>query len=100
MITAIPSIATTFSTAPAEVSSSFKCLDAFPMSTLPAASDSSPAPEPVYSTVTEMFGYFSMKLSDNASQSFSIDVLPASEIDPLKSEEASDVPASVVVSVL
>ena len=95
-ITAIPSIATIFSTAPASSSLSSKFLDEFPISTLPASSDSIPAPEPVYSAVTLMSGYFSIKLSDIASQSFSIEVEPASEMLPLRSAAASV--ASVFVS--
>ena len=66
---------------------------------LPAASASSPAPEPVYSVVTVMSGYFSMKPSISDSQTFSIDVEPASEIVP-ESDSASLLfsDASAVVS--
>ena len=61
--TAIPSIATMFSAAPALFSSSFKFLEELPMSTLPARTLSIPAEEPVNSAVTVTLGYFSMKLS-------------------------------------
>ena len=48
-----------------------------------------PAPEPVYSVVTEMPGYFSMKPSIMASQSFSMEVEPAREMEPERSEAAA-----------
>ena len=85
IITAIPSIATTFSTDPFAFSPSFNPLEAFPISTEPAARDSSPAPEPVYSTVTVTPGFASIKLSDIASHNFSIEVDPANVIFPFKS---------------
>ena len=66
---------------------------------LPAASASSPAPEPVYSVVTVISGYFSMKPSISDSQTFSIDVEPASEIVPESdSASLSSADASAVVS--
>ena len=85
VITAIPSIATIFSTAPLAFSSSDNARDASPISTVPFASDSSPAPDPVNSGDTVTFGYFSMNASAIALQSFSMEVLPASVILPLKS---------------
>ena len=45
--TAIPSIATTFSTRPFAFSSSFNALDELPISTVPFATASIPEPEPV-----------------------------------------------------
>ena len=65
---------------------------------LPAVTDSIPEPEPVYSTVTVTPGFFSMNDSLSASQSFSIEVLPASESEPLKF--SFDVPSSALVSAL
>ena len=96
VITAIPSIATMFSSTPFAFSSSVSALDESPISTLPAVTDSIPEPEPVYSTVTP--GFFSMNDSLSASQSFSIEVLPASESEPLKF--SFDVPSSALVSAL
>ena len=84
-MTAIPSIATMFSTAPLSFSPSSKPRDALPMSTLPCPSDSIPALDPVYSTVTVTPGFACIKLSLMASQSFSMDVLPAREILPVSS---------------
>ena len=81
-ITAIPSIATMFSTAPPDFSLSFKFLEASPISQLPLRSDSIPADEPEYSTVTVTPLLASMKVSASASASFCIDVEPASEIVP------------------
>ena len=98
MITAIPSIATMFSSTPFAFSSSVSALDESPMSTLPAVTDSIPEPEPVYSTVTVTPGFFSMNDSLSASQSFSIEVLPASESEPLKF--SFDAPSSALVSAL
>ena len=98
MITAIPSIATMFSSTPFAFSSSVSALDESPISTLPAVTDSIPEPEPVYSTVTVTPGFFSMNDSLSASQSFSIEVLPASESEPLKF--SFDVPSSALVSAL
>lgn len=57
MITAIPSIATMFSSTPFAFSSSVSALDESPISTLPAVTDSIPEPEPVYSTVTVTPGF-------------------------------------------
>ena len=94
VITAIPSIATIFSTAPLAFSSSFRPLEAFPISTEPAARDSKPAPEPVYSTVTVTPWFLSMKLSAIASQSFSIEVEPASLIVPFNSTDSTFFPCS------
>ena len=98
MITAIPSIATMFSSTPFAFSSSVSALDESPISTLPADTDSIPEPAPVYSTVTVTPGFFSMNDSLSASQSFSIEVLPASESEPLKF--SFDVPSSALVSAL
>ena len=98
VITAIPSIATMFSSTPFAFSSSVSALDESPISTLPAVTDSIPEPEPVYSTVTVTPGFFSMNDSLSASQSFSIEVLPASESEPLKF--SFDVPSSALVSAL
>ena len=98
MITAIPSIATMFSSTPFAFSSSVSALDESPISTLPAVTDSIPEPEPVYSTVTVTPGFFSMNDSLSASQSFSIEVLPASESEPLKF--SFDAPSSALVSAL
>ena len=98
VITAIPSIATMFSSTPFAFSSSVSALDESPISTLPADTDSIPEPEPVYSTVTDTPGFFSMNDSLSASQSFSIEVLPASESEPLKF--SFDVPSSALVSAL
>ena len=98
VITAIPSIATMFSSTPFAFSSSVSALDESPISTLPADTDSIPEPEPVYSTVTVTPGFFSMNDSLSASQSFSIEVLPASESEPLKF--SFDVPSSALVSAL
>ena len=98
MITAIPSIATMFSSTPFAFSSSVSALDESPISTLPADTDSIPEPEPVYSTVTVTPGFFSMNDSLSASQSFSIEVLPASESEPLKF--SFDVPSSALLSAL
>ena len=98
MITAIPSIATMFSSTPFAFSSSVSALDESPISTLPAVTDSIPEPEPVYSTVTVTPGFFSMNDSLSASQSFSIEVLPASESEP--SKFSFDVPSSALVSAL
>ena len=98
MITAIPSIATMFSSTPFAFSSSVSALDESPISTLPAVTDSIPEPEPVYSTVTVTPGFFSMNDSLSASQSFSIEVLPASESEPLKF--SFDVPSSALLSAL
>ena len=98
VITAIPSIATMFSSTPFAFSSSVSALDESPISTLPAVTDSIPEPEPVYSTVTVTPGFFSMNDSLSASQSFSIEVLPASESEPLKF--AFDVPSSALLSAL
>ena len=98
MITAIPSIATMFSSTPFAFSSSVSALDESPISTLPAVTDSIPEPEPVYSTVTVTPGFFSMNDSLSASQSFSIEVLPASESEPFKF--SFDVPSSALVSAL
>ena len=98
VITAIPSIATMFSSTPFAFSSSVSALDESPISTLPAVTDSIPEPEPVYSTVTVTPGFFSMNDSLSASQSFSIEVLPASESEPLKF--SFDVPPSAPVSAL
>ena len=74
-----------FSTAPPAFSSSDKAREASPISTVPFARDSSPAPDPVNSGATVTFGYFSMNASAIAFASFSIEVLPASVILPLKS---------------
>ena len=98
VITAIPSIATMFSSTPFAFSSSVSALDESPISTLPAVTDSIPEPEPVYSTVTVTPGFFSMNDSLSASQSFSIEVLPASESEPFKF--SFDVPSSALVSAL
>ena len=98
VITAIPSIATMFSSTPFAFSSSVSALDESPISTLPAVTDSIPEPEPVYSTVTVTPGFFSMNDSLSASQSFSIEVLPASESEPLKF--SFDAPSSALVSAL
>ena len=98
VITAIPSIATMFSSTPFAFSSSVSALEESPISTLPADTDSIPEPEPVYSTVTVTPGFFSMNDSLSASQSFSIEVLPASESEPLKF--SFDVPSSALVSAL
>ena len=98
VITAIPSIATMFSSTPFAFSSSVSALDESPISTLPAVTDSIPEPEPVYSTVTVTPGFFSMNDSLSASQSFSIEVLPASESEPLKF--SFDVPSSALLSAL
>ena len=98
VITAIPSIATMFSSTPFAFSSSVSALDESPISTLPADTDSIPEPEPVYSTVTVTPGFFSMNDSLSASQSFSIEVLPASESEPFKF--SFDVPSSALVSAL
>ena len=98
VITAIPSIATMFSSTPFAFSSSVSALDESPISTLPAVTDSIPEPEPVYSTVTVTPGFFSMNDSLSASQSFSIEVLPASESEPLKF--SFDVPSSALASAL
>ena len=98
VITAIPSIATMFSSTPFAFSSSVSALEESPISTLPAVTDSIPEPEPVYSTVTVTPGFFSMNDSLSASQSFSIEVLPASESEPLKF--SFDVPSSALVSAL
>ena len=98
VITAIPSIATMFSSTPFAFSSSVSALDESPISTLPAVTDSIPEPEPVYSTVTVTPGFFSMNDSLSASQSFSIEVLPASESEPLKF--SFDVPPSALLSAL
>ena len=98
VITAIPSIATMFSSTPFAFSSSVSALDESPISTLPAVTDSIPEPEPVYSTVTVTPGFFSMNDSLSASQSFSIEVLPASESEPLKF--SFDAPLSALVSAL
>ena len=87
--TAIPSIATTFSTTPAAFSSSFNALEELPMSTLPAVTASIPAEEPVNSAVTVTPGYFAIKLSATAFASFSMEVLPAMEMLPLRSAPAS-----------
>ena len=98
VITAIPSIATMFSSTPFAFSSSVSALEESPISTLPAVTDSIPEPEPVYSTVTVTPGFFSMNDSLSASQSFSIEVLPASESEPLKF--SFDVPSSALLSAL
>ena len=98
VITAIPSIATMFSSTPFAFSSSVSALEESPISTLPADTDSIPEPEPVYSTVTVTPGFFSMNDSLSASQSFSIEVLPASESEPLKF--SFDVPSSALLSAL
>ena len=98
VITAIPSIATMFSSTPFAFSSSVSALDESPISTLPADTDSIPEPEPVYSTVTVTPGFFSMNDSLSASQSFSIEVLPASESEPFKF--SFDVPSSALLSAL
>ena len=71
-----------FSTAPPDFSLSFKFLEASPISQLPLRSDSIPADEPEYSTVTVTPLLASMKVSASASASFCIDVEPASEIVP------------------
>ena len=90
MITAIPSIATMFSSTPFAFSSSVSALDESPISTLPAVTDSIPEPEPVYSTVTVTTGFCSMNDSLSASQSFSI--------EPLKF--SFDVPSSALLFAL
>ena len=77
VIIAIPSIATMFSSIPADFSLSDKALEALPISTDPDVTDSIPAPEPVYSVVTVTLGYSSMNASMRAPHIFSIDVLPA-----------------------
>ena len=100
VMTAIPSIATMFSTAPVLFSSSDSAREAFPMSTLPAASDSSPALEPVNSAVTLTPGFFSMNASANAFASFSMEVLPAMVTDPVSSAVPSSVSASPLSVVL
>ena len=74
-----------FSTIPWPFSSSESAREASPISTLPAASDSIPALDPVNSAVAETFGYFSMNASFIAFASFSMEVLPANVTDPLKS---------------
>ena len=85
VITAIPSIATMFSTIPWLFSSSERAREASPISTLPASRDSIPALDPVNSAVAETFGYFSMNASFMAFASFSMEVLPASVTVPLRS---------------
>ena len=81
-MTAIPSMATMFSSTPAAFSLSFRAREELPMSVFPAATASRPAPEPVYSAVTVMSGYSSEKLSIIASQSFCMEVEPARETVP------------------
>ena len=93
--TAIPSIATMFSTAPALFSSSFKFLEELPMSTLPARTLSIPAEEPVNSAVTVTLGYFSMKLSATAFASFSMEVEPDMLTEPERSAYLSALSALV-----
>ena len=78
-----------FSTAPFCFSLSSSAREEFPISTLPERRDSIPAEDPVNSAFTVTFGYFSMKASATAFASFSIEVLPAMVMLPLKSAEAS-----------
>ena len=97
-MTAIPSIATIFSTTPAAFSSSFSALEELPISTLPAVTASTPAEEPVNSAVTVTSGYFAIKLSATAFASFSIDVLPAMETVPLMAAPSASFVSSAFVS--
>ena len=83
--TAIPSIATTFSTTPAAFSSSFKLLEELPISAVPLVTASMPAPDPTNSAVTVTSGYSSMKASLSALANFSIEVLPTMEMLPDRS---------------
>ena len=66
------------------------------MSLAPRRAASTPAEDPVNSTVTVTSGYFSMKLSARAFPNFSIEVEPDMEMEPDNSAPA----ASVVFSCL
>lgn len=91
-------MATIFSATPAAFSSSVRFLEEFPISTLPAVTASTPAPEPVNSAVTVTPGYLAIKLSARAFANFSIEVEPAMEILPLKSAAASEEGASLLTA--
>ena len=58
--TAIPSIATIFSSIPFAFSSSFKALEESPISAVPFVTASIPAPEPVNCGSNVKFGYSSV----------------------------------------
>ena len=98
--TAIPSIATTFSTTPAAFSSSFKLLEELPISAVPLVTASMPAPDPTNSAVTVTSGYSSMKASLSALANFSIEVLPTMEMLPDRSVVVSAGAATLLSATL
>ena len=69
------------------------------MSLAPERAASTPAEDPVNSTVTVTSGYFSMKLSARAFPNFSIEVEPDMEMDPDNSAPAASVVFSASAAV-
>ena len=69
------------------------------MSLAPERAASTPAEDPVNSTVTVTSGYFSMKLSARAFPNFSMEVEPDMEMEPDNSAPAASVVFSVSAAV-